>query len=54
LLWDEAEENNAHSKITSKREANLSNKTTWDEHHRWLIERGERFHEAFYDRIQTL
>ena len=54
LLWNEAEGTKAHSKIASEREATLSNQNMWDEYHGWLIERGERFHKAFYDRIQNL
>lgn len=25
-----------------------------DRYHEWMIDRGERFHDAFYDRIQNL
>lgn len=54
LNWNEAGETKAQSKIIFEREANLSKRNMWDEYHDWLIEQGERFHEAFYDRIQNL
>ena len=57
LLWIEPAETRTRkerSKIKIERGANLSQEESWDEYHDWLIEHGELFYEAFYDRIQDL
>lgn len=57
LMWIEPVESRAgkeRSKIKIERDADLLQEESWDEYHDWLIEHGERFHEAFYDRIQNL
>ena len=57
LVWLEPEETRAgkkRSKIRVGKSADLLQEESWDEYHNWLIERGERFHTAFYDRIQVL
>ena len=57
LVWIEPSETRAgkeRSKIRIERDADLSREESWDEYRDWLIERGERFHEAFYDRVQNL
>ena len=32
----------------------VNTRDAWEEYHTWMIDRGERFHDAFYDRIQDL
>jgi hypothetical protein len=57
FIWIEPAETRAgreRSKIRIERDADLSQEESWDEYHDWLIEQGELFHEAFYDRIQNL
>jgi hypothetical protein len=57
LTWEgptKTRSGKARSKIKIERDAELSQEESWDEYHDWLIEQGELFHEAFYDRIQNL
>lgn len=57
LTWsspEEAQRDRNRSKITLTRSGVLESKDAWDEYHEWMLERGERFHEVFYDRIQEL
>jgi hypothetical protein len=57
LTWsppEEAKENSNRSKITARRSGVLSKSENWPEYHDWMITRGERFHDIFYDRIQDL
>ena len=57
LRWVEPMETRAgkeRSKIKIEREANLIREESWDEYQNWLIDQGERFHEAFYGRVQSL
>lgn len=55
LIWsppEEARGDSNRAKITVRRPGKLRDKDSWDNYHEWMIERGERFHEVFYDRIQ--
>lgn len=57
LIWrppEEAQGESNRSKITLNREGVLTERENWDEYHEWMITRGEKFHEVFYDRIQRL
>ncbi|WP_248514992.1 DUF4268 domain-containing protein [Salinarchaeum laminariae] len=57
LLWsppEEARQNSNRAKITLRRPGDLAAKESWDEYHEWMLDRGERFHKVFYDRIQRL
>jgi hypothetical protein len=57
LIWDEQAESltgKERGKIKTARDADLSQEDSWDDYHDWLIEQGELFHKAFYDRIQNL
>lgn len=54
-IWrppEEAQGDSNRGKITLRRSGDLSNKIAWDEYQDWMIERGERLHNVFYDRIQ--
>ena len=53
FIWRPPEEND-RSKITLRREGHLTEKDNWDQYYQWMLERGERFHEVFADRIQRL
>lgn len=55
LLWrppEEAKRDSNRAKITLRRPGDLSQKDSWEEYQSWMIDRGERFHDVFYDRIQ--
>lgn len=55
LNWDEPTETrsgNMRSSIGVDRDGDIYDVDRWEEHQDWLMEYGERFHEAFYDRIQ--
>lgn len=57
LIWSPSEEakgSSNRSKITLRRSCRLEDKESWIEYHDWMINRGERFHETFYDRLQQL
>lgn len=57
LIWsppEEAQRNSKRAKITLRRSGDLSDKESWGDYHTWMLERGERFHKVFYDRIQQL
>lgn len=57
LIWsspEEAQRNSNRAKITLRRPGVLSEKTSWEEYHQWMIEHGELFYEIFHDRIQSL
>lgn len=54
-IWrppEEAQGDSNRGKITLRRSGDLANKTAWDEYQDWMIKRGERLHNVFYDRIQ--
>lgn len=42
------------AKIRVSHPANLKSREDWDDYLAWIIKRGEEFHEAFYDRVQSL
>ena len=55
LIWSPPEDAKGESergKITLRRDGFLSNKDDWEEYQNWMLDRGERFYETFYDRIQ--
>lgn len=57
LIWTEPETTSSgkeRAEISIESNANLSQEESWDGYHDWLIEQGELFHEAFYNRIQNL
>ncbi|WP_436909042.1 DUF4268 domain-containing protein [Halosimplex marinum] len=57
LIWqspEDARENSNRAKITLRRPGDLAAKDDWPEYHDWMLDRGERFHEVFYDRLQNL
>ncbi|MDZ5810363.1 DUF4268 domain-containing protein [Halorubrum sp. AD140] len=57
IIWsppEEAQRDSNRAKITLRRPGTLSRQEEWDEYHEWMIDRGERFHDVFYDRIQQL
>jgi hypothetical protein len=57
LLWsppEDAQRDSNRSKITLRRAGDLDERENWDEYLEWMMDRGERFHEVFYDRIQRL
>ncbi len=57
LIWsspEEAQRDSNRAKITLRRSGNLEDKDSWKEYHEWMIDRSERFHKVFYDRIQSL
>lgn len=57
LIWsppEEAQRDSKRAKITIRRPGQLSDRDEWGEYHTWMIERGERFHDIFYDRLQAL
>lgn len=57
LIWsppEEAQGNSNRAKITLRRSGRLTERDSWEEYYTWMVERGERFHEVFYDRIQQL
>ncbi len=57
LIWsppEDAQRNSNRAKITLRRSGKLEDKESWEEYHQWMIGRGERFHEVFYNRIQQL
>lgn len=57
LIWsppEEAQRNSKRAKITLRRSGDLTDKESWGDYQTWMLERGEQFHEVFYDRIQHL
>ena len=56
LLWrppeDAQRDSSNRSKITLRRSGDLTEQEDWEEYLDWMMERGEKFHEVFYDRIQ--
>lgn len=57
LIWsppEEAQGDSNRSKISLRRSGRLTDVEAWDDYHEWMIDRGERFHDIFYDRIQRL
>lgn len=57
LIWsppEEAQGDSNRSKISLRRSGRLTDEEAWDDYHEWMIDRGERFHDIFYDRIQQL
>jgi hypothetical protein len=57
VSWKEPEETytgNMRSKIDISRDANIRNREKWDEYFEWMLESGNEFREAFYDRIQQI
>jgi hypothetical protein len=55
LIWrppENAQGDSNRSKITLRRSGKLSNRDDWEEYSDWVIDRGERFHDVFYDRVQ--
>lgn len=55
LIWSPPEEAKGESergKITQSRSGVLANKDEWGDYQEWMLKRGERFYETFYDRIQ--
>lgn len=57
LVWDEPRETRAgkmRSNVSLIRDADIENSEAWEEYFEWMMDRGERFHDAFYDRIQQL
>ncbi len=57
LLWsppEEAQRDSNRGKITVRHPGELTDTESWGEYHEWMIDRGERFHAVFYDRIQQL
>lgn len=57
LAWDEPRETRSgkmRSNISAIRDADIEATEAWDEYFGWMMENGERFHDAFYDRIQRL
>ena len=57
LHWIEPEETRAgkfRSKIQVRKDVNLTEGEDWEESVDWLLDFGERFYDAFHDRIQQL
>lgn len=57
LVWNEPEETRAgkeRSKLMFTKQAEITDEERWDDYLEWMLERGELFHEVFYDRIQRL
>lgn len=57
LVWIEPEETRSgkmRSQIQLRTEGTLDDRETWEEHIKWFLEYGERFHEVFGDRLQQL
>lgn len=57
VYWGELRETRTgrmRSELGVKREADIENKDMWGDYFEWMIDRGEQFHEVFYDRIQQL
>lgn len=57
LIWsspEEAQRNSNRAKITLRRSGRLEDKGSWEAYHEWMINRGERFHEVFYNRLQQM
>lgn len=55
LIWsppEEAKGDSERGKITLRRDGVLSDRDRWDEYHEWMLDKGERFYETFYDRIR--
>ena len=55
LHWIEPEETRAgkfRSKIQVRKDVSLTESEDWEESVEWLLDFGERFHDAFYNRIQ--
>lgn len=56
-MWISPEETKGEgdrSYIALEREGNISNRDAWEEYHDWMLEKGEKLHETFHDRIQQL
>lgn len=47
-----AQGDNKRRKISLRRDGYLSDEAEWEVYHEWMLDRGERFHEVFADRIQ--
>lgn len=57
LIWtppEEAQRDSNRAKITLRRSGKLAERDAWSDYHSWMIERGEQFHDAFYERIQNM
>jgi hypothetical protein len=57
LIWnppEEAQRDSNRAKISLRRSGKLSRKEEWGDYLEWMIDRGERFHKQFFDRIQNL
>lgn len=57
MIWrppEDAQGDSNRAKISLRRSGNLFDKDSWEEYHEWMLIRGERFHDVFYDRIQVL
>jgi hypothetical protein len=55
LVWsapEDAQGESKRSKISISRTCNLSKREDWEDYIDWMVDRGERFHDVFYDRIQ--
>jgi hypothetical protein len=55
LIWrppEDAQGDSNRSKISLKRAGALSNKDAWEEYIDWMVDRGEKFHSVFHNRIQ--
>jgi len=56
LTWrspEDAQRGN-RAKITLRRSGELDNIERWPEYQDWMLDAGEKLHEAFYDRIQVI
>lgn len=55
LVWsapEDAQGESKRSKISLSRTCDLSKREDWEDYIDWMVDRGERFHDVFYDRIQ--
>jgi hypothetical protein len=55
LVWsapEDAQGESKRSRISISRTCDLSKREDWEDYIDWMVDRGERFHDVFYDRIQ--